>query len=119
MGFAGVTKGCGVAGMSLTELSLGGNNLINPAKGEFAKWHPAGERNVANLFLQCIVKLVHAIYRNTFSQPITANSKMCRDAELFFFGVVSKQKILQGIYEFSKLDEIKEGAGLEIIEGKG
>jgi hypothetical protein len=44
---------------------------------------------------------------------------MCRDAELFFFGVVSKQKILQGIYEFSKLDEIKEGAGLEIIEGKG
>jgi hypothetical protein len=47
-----------------------------------------------------------------------ASSKMRRNAEIFFIGVVSKQKILQGICQFSKIDEIKEGAGLEIIGGK-
>ncbi len=38
--------------MSLTKLSLAGNNLIIPDQGEFGKWHPAGDGKMANLFLQ-------------------------------------------------------------------
>ncbi len=30
------------AGMSLTKLSLAGNNLIFPDQGEFGQWHPGG-----------------------------------------------------------------------------
>jgi hypothetical protein len=42
------------ARMSFTKLSLGGNNLIIPAQGEFGKADvPAGDGNVANLFLRC------------------------------------------------------------------
>jgi hypothetical protein len=43
--------------MSLTKLSLGGNNLVIPAQGEFGSLVsdiPAGEGKMAYLFLQCI-----------------------------------------------------------------
>ncbi len=40
------------AGMSLTKLSLVGNNLIFPGHGEFGKWHPGWDVKTANLFLQ-------------------------------------------------------------------
>ncbi len=43
--------------MSLTELSQGGNNLVIPAQGETTSLVsdiPAGDGNVANLFLQCM-----------------------------------------------------------------
>jgi hypothetical protein len=32
------------AGMSLTKLSLAGNDLIIPDQGEFGKWHPGWGR---------------------------------------------------------------------------
>ncbi len=38
------------AGMSLTKLSLAGNNLIIPTQGEFGKWHPGWGRKTANIF---------------------------------------------------------------------
>ncbi len=41
------------AGMSLTKLSLGGNNLIFPAQGEFSQWRPGWGRENGKLFLQC------------------------------------------------------------------
>ncbi len=44
------------AGMSLTKLSLAGNNLIIPAQREFVKWLPGwggGGRKIDKLFLQC------------------------------------------------------------------
>ncbi len=42
------------AGMSLTKLSLAGNNLIIPDHGEFGISDiPAGDGKIANLFLQC------------------------------------------------------------------
>ncbi len=40
------------AGMSLTKLSLAGNNLIIPAQGGFGKWNHG---KIDNLFLQCIM----------------------------------------------------------------
>jgi hypothetical protein len=41
------------AGMSLTKLSLDGNNLIIPVQGEFGKWHPGWGRENCKSFLQC------------------------------------------------------------------
>ncbi len=43
------------AGMSLTKLSMTGNNWIIPGQGEFSKWHPgaAGDGKNQKLFLQC------------------------------------------------------------------
>ncbi len=44
------------AGMSLTELSLAGNNLIIPGQGEFGVSDiPAGEWKTAKVFLQCMI----------------------------------------------------------------
>jgi hypothetical protein len=40
------------AGMSLTKLSLGGNNLIIPGHREFGSWHPGWGRENRWLFLQ-------------------------------------------------------------------
>jgi hypothetical protein len=42
------------AGMSLTKLSLAGNNSIFPGQGEFVTDIPAGDVKTTNLFLQCI-----------------------------------------------------------------
>jgi hypothetical protein len=39
--------------MSLTKLSLAGNNKIIPAKGDLVGDILAGDGNVANLFLRC------------------------------------------------------------------
>ncbi len=42
------------AGMSLTKLSLAGNNLIIPGHGEcWVSDTPVGDGKIANLFLQC------------------------------------------------------------------
>ncbi len=38
------------AWMSLTKLSLAGNNLIIPNQGEFGKWHPVWDGKIAILF---------------------------------------------------------------------
>ncbi len=46
--------------MSLTKLSLDGNNLTIPAQGEFGPWDsdiPAGDGKIVNLFLQCISRV--------------------------------------------------------------
>ncbi len=42
---------------SLTKLSLGGNNLIFPPRESLVSDFPAGDLNVANLFLQYIIGL--------------------------------------------------------------
>jgi hypothetical protein len=44
--------------MSLTKLSLAGNNLIISGQGEFGQYIPAGGGKTANLFLQCILPLL-------------------------------------------------------------
>jgi hypothetical protein len=44
-----------LSGMSLTNLSLVGNNLILPAWESVVSDIPAGDGKLANLFLQCIV----------------------------------------------------------------
>ncbi len=45
-----------LAGMSLTKLSLAGNNLIIPGQGEFGKCDiPPGEGKIANLFYSVAV----------------------------------------------------------------
>jgi hypothetical protein len=46
--------------MSLTKVSLGGNNLIIPAQGEFGTRHPGWglECRVANLFYSVVLGLV-------------------------------------------------------------
>ncbi len=41
------------AGMSLTNLSLAGNNLIFPGQGEFGQWHSGWGRENLEPFLQC------------------------------------------------------------------
>ncbi len=44
--------------MSLTKLSLGGNNNNNkiiPAQGEFGQLHPGWGREIDDLFLHCTV----------------------------------------------------------------
>jgi hypothetical protein len=45
-----------LAGLSLTELSLAGNNLIFPGQGEFDILYdiPAGDGKIDYLFLQCM-----------------------------------------------------------------
>jgi len=49
------------AGMSLTKLSLGGNNLymtsLFPPRKSLVIDIPAGDGNIKKLFLQCITKL--------------------------------------------------------------
>jgi hypothetical protein len=40
--------------MSLTKLSLDGNNLIITVQREFGKFHPGWGWEMANFFLQCI-----------------------------------------------------------------
>ncbi len=40
------------AGMSLTKLTLAGNNLFTPVQGEIGWWH---HRKIGNLVLQCIL----------------------------------------------------------------
>ncbi len=47
------------AGMSLTKLSLAGNNLIIPGQTEFVRDIPTGDRKTANLFLQCTLTDIH------------------------------------------------------------
>ncbi len=39
--------------MSLTRLSLDGNNLIIPAQGESGQWHPGWGLEIVNFYLQC------------------------------------------------------------------
>jgi hypothetical protein len=57
MGPYTVKKGLAVfrspAGMSLTKLFLGGNNLIFPARESLVSDIQAGDGKIANLFLQC------------------------------------------------------------------
>jgi hypothetical protein len=40
-------------GMSLTKLSLAGNNLIFLDQGEFGRWHPGWGRELANIYRLC------------------------------------------------------------------
>ncbi len=51
------------AGMSLTKLSLGGNNQIIPAQDEFGQWNDilAGGGEMAYPFLQCSI-MAHVKY---------------------------------------------------------
>jgi hypothetical protein len=42
------------AGMSLTKLSLAGNNLIYPVQGEFGLWHPSWQGKIVNLFYSVV-----------------------------------------------------------------
>jgi hypothetical protein len=46
-----------LAGMSLAELSLAGNNLIIPGQGEFGSDIPAGDGKIDNLFYSVFVLL--------------------------------------------------------------
>jgi hypothetical protein len=46
------------AGMSLTKLSLGGNNLIYTERVYIVSDIPAGDGNIAKLFLQCTVRVL-------------------------------------------------------------
>ncbi len=41
------------AGMSLTKLSLAGNNWVIPGQGEFGQWHPVRGQENRYPFLQC------------------------------------------------------------------
>ncbi len=50
-------------GMSLTELSLEGNNLIIPVQESSVSDIPDGDGNTANLFLHCLIcKTIHGVY---------------------------------------------------------
>jgi hypothetical protein len=46
-----------LARMSITKLSLAGNNIIILARESLIRDIPSGDRKIANLFLQCTVWL--------------------------------------------------------------
>ncbi len=60
------------AGMSLTKLSLMGNNLLFPAKESLISDIPAGDGKTANLFLQCTL-----LDSNLFITTYVITSLLC------------------------------------------
>ncbi len=48
--------------MSLTKLSLAGNNFIIPGKGEFGKWHPSWGRENRQTFLTVLEPHIKSEY---------------------------------------------------------
>ncbi len=75
------------AGMSLTKLSLVGNNLIIPGQGEFGKWHPHLGRKTANLFysvghvLRILCTLSEESHTNLLNKKKPPNNKPIQAGE--------------------------------------
>jgi hypothetical protein len=67
------------AGISLTELSLAGNDLVSDI--------PAGDEKIAGLFLQCIVCIYNILTVVSFAFFLNLFNKY-----ILFFGCFSKAK---------------------------
>ncbi len=65
------------AGMSLTKLSLSGNNLIIPGQGKFDKWHPSFYS------VQTVVCICHITVDPANSSLASASSKNGPNNEIF------------------------------------
>ncbi len=90
------------AGMSLTKLSLAGNNIIIPARESLVSDIPAGDGKIVNPFLQCTVILLNTCAGfDTHDRGLLCNFsyRHCRQVFHVHFNTLIKKYIYNKIYD--------------------